>query len=201
MQRQQIKWIIFSFVLILSIIIAAELPIALIPNPNGGGTIVEIVTSIIEMIASLLIPIMLAVSILRYRLWDIDMVINRALVYGVLTALLFAIYFASVLLLQQIFRTLAGHSSDLAIILSTLATAALFNPLRERIQHAIDRRFYRRKYDAEKTLATFAARLRNEVDLDRLTADLMIVVSETMQPANISLWMLRKPQPVDKENE
>ena len=124
-----------------------------------------------------------------YRLYVIDVVINRALVYGSLTSMLAAVYFGGVTLLQEVFRSLTGQGSTLAVVTSTLLIAALFNPLRRRIQAFIDRRFYRRKYDARKILETFSAKLRDETDLDALNAELVRVVLETMQPEHVSLWL------------
>ena len=121
-------------------------------------------------------------------LYDIDIIINRTLVYGSLTALLVLVYAGSVVVLQQLFRSLTGQGSQLAVVASTLAIAALFNPLRQRIQGFIDRRFYRSKYDARKTLEAFSAKLRDETDLDRLGNDLVSVVGETLQPAHAGLW-------------
>jgi hypothetical protein len=137
----------------------------------------------------LLFPLSIAIGILRYQLFDIHVLINRTLVYGALTGVLALVYYSSVVLLQQAFRLLTGQSSDLAIVASTLAIAALFSPLRRRVQAFIDRRFYRRKYDTAQTLAAFSATLRDEVDLHRLTDSLLAVVEETMQPAHVSLWL------------
>jgi hypothetical protein len=128
---------------------------------------------------------------LRYRLYDIDVVINRALVYGSLTVMLLLVYFGGVATTQALFRGLTGQERlpQLAVVISTLAIAALFDPLRRRIQAFIDRRFYRRKYDARKTLEEFSARLREETNLDSLNAELISVVQDTMQPGHVSLWL------------
>jgi hypothetical protein len=139
------------------------------------------------------IPMAIAISIMRYQLFGIDVVIRRTLVYGILTAILAMIYFCSVALLQWMLRPLLGGDSDLVVVASTLVIASLAQPLRRRIQGAIDRRFYRRKYDAAKTLAAFGATFRDEVDLDKLSGDLLTAVHETVQPEHASLW-LRPPE-------
>jgi hypothetical protein len=141
----------------------------------------------------------IVVAVLRYRLYDIDLIINRTLVYSTLTAMLVALYFAAIVMLQRLFVLLTGQQSTLAVVASTLLIAALFNPLRRRIQSFIDRRFYRRKYDVRKTLEAFSIKLRNETDLEALNNDLVEVVSETMQPAHVSLWLRSDPPPRGSE--
>ena len=144
-----------------------------------------------------MLPVAVGVAILKYRLYDIDIIINRTLVYGSRTLMLALLYFGGVTATQAAFTALTGQEEQpqLAIVVSTLVIAALFNPLRHRIQSFIDRRFYRNKYDARKTLETFSAQLRNETDLEALGDDLVSVVRETMQPEHVSLW-LRPDTPV-----
>ena len=142
------------------------------------------------------IPIATGVAILKYRLYDIDRIINRTLVYGPPTAALVLVYFGSVVGLQALFRTLSGQESTLAVVASTLAIAALFGPLRRRVQDFVDRRFYRRKYDARKTLEAFSVKLRDETDLEALNDELVRVVREAMQPAHAGLWL--RPEAAQK---
>ncbi len=137
----------------------------------------------------LLVPFSISIAVLRSHLFDIDVLINRTLVYGSLTTVLVALYFGGIVLLQRLFVALTSEQSTLAVVASTLLIAALFNPLRRRIQSFIDRRFYRSKYDARKTLEDFSQQLRNETDLKALRGDLVGVVRETMQPAHVSLWL------------
>jgi hypothetical protein len=139
-------------------------------------------------VATVLFPLSFAIAIMRYRLWDIDVIINRTLVYGTLTGILLFLYLVSVLLLSNLFRAVTGQG-QFAVVLSTLAIAAIFTPLRRRVQATIDRQFYRRKYDAELALEAFGHMLRDEVDLDNLTEALLDVVQDTMEPAHITCWM------------
>jgi hypothetical protein len=129
------------------------------------------------------------VAVLKYRLYDIDVIINRTLVYGSLTAVLAATYEGVVVLLQHLFRVFTGQESQVAAVVTTLLIAAMFEPLRRLLQHTVDRRFYRSKYDARQTLEAFSATLRDETDLDALSNDLVGVVSETVKPAHVSLWL------------
>jgi hypothetical protein len=154
---------------------------------GAGETTFGIVGEHLVNLSAAAFPIATAIAILRYRLYDIDLVINRTLVYGALTALLALAYFAIVVALQNVIP--GAGDSELTVAGSTLAVAALFRPLRSRVQGFIDRRFYRRKFDAQETLESFSSRLREDVDLDHLSADLLRVVRDTMQPAHASLWL------------
>ncbi len=141
------------------------------------------------------VPVAIGFAVLKYRLYDIDLLINRALVYGSLTAMLAVVYVGSVVGLQATLRALTGQESTLAVVASTLVIAALFNPLRHRVQALVDRRFYRRKYDAAKILAAFSARLREETDLEALRDDVVGVARRTVQPEHASLWLHPDPEP------
>src|SRR5215208_3037624 len=187
-QRQQTKWVVFGLTLGVAGTFPSQLPVDL--SLVGGDTPLTLLFLKVGFALSLLlIPLTIGVAVLRSHLFDIDVVINRTLVYGSLTAALVALYFGGIVLLQRLFVALTSEQSTLAVVASTLLIAALFNPLRRRIQAFIDRRFYRNKYDAAKTLEAFSATLRNETDLDALRGDLVGVVRETMQPAHVSLWL------------
>jgi hypothetical protein len=151
------------------------------------------------VVALLAAPVFTYIAILRYNLYDIDILINRTLVYGSLTATLVALYFGGIVVLQRMFVLLTGQQSTLAVVASTLLIAALFTPLRQRIQSLIDRRFYRRKYDARKTLEAFSTKVKNETNLESLNNDLVDVVRETMQPAHVSVWLRPATAPKGKE--
>jgi hypothetical protein len=190
--REQIKWIAFAALLVAFGVSGAVVLGTFAPDAAGGthplwvGLVEDAIT-----LSFAGIPIAVGFAVLKYRLYNIDLIINRTLVYGSLTVLLALVYFAGVATTQAIFRALTSQEKQpqLAIVVSTLAIAALFTPLRRRIQGFIDRRFYRSKYDAARTLEAFSAKLREETDLDALSDDLVWVVRETMQPAHVSLWL------------
>ncbi len=190
-QRQQTKWVVFGIAVavagVLTIIFTLGAAVDLPPEQVGP----KMLSMLLMDAFALLIPLSIGIAVLRARLFDIDVVINRTLGYGSLTAILALVYFGGVAATQAIFRSLTGQEQQpqLAIVVSTLVIAALFNPLRLRNQSFIDRRFYRRKYDARKTLEAFSSRLRDETDLQALNDDLVGVVRETMQPSSVSLWL------------
>ena len=221
-ERQQFKWFLFAAVPLtvflslfeLSLIITnltydfltydflirmADIVSCRCPSQLAGPALNAV--QLVALLALLFVPIVTYIAILRHRLYDIDVVINRTLVYGTLTALLALVYFGGVTATQALFQTLTGQQEQpqLAIVISTLAIAALFNPLRHRNQAFIDRRFYRKKYDARKTLEAFSAKLRDETDLDAVSDDLVGIVRETMQPAHASLWLHPDPALKDKK--
>jgi hypothetical protein len=196
LQRQQTKWVVFGIVSALLGAIGFAIPLHSFPTFEHYGSLFSFVFETGITGSLLLIPLSIGVAILSRRLWDVDIIINRALVYGALTVSLALLYFGGIVVLQRVFVVLTGQTSTLAVVASTLVIAALFNRLRRRIRAFIDRRFYRRKYDAAKTLEAFSAKLRHETDLDALSDDLVGVVRETMQPSHISLWL--RPDPASR---
>jgi hypothetical protein len=195
-EQQQAKWVVFGLLVVFVAFMAWFIPqIILFGSLSQPGSLYDLIGHPLFTLASLAIPICVTVAILRYRLWDIDVIINKALVYGSLTLLLTALYAGLIVGLESLAGLILDQQANgpLALVISTLAIAALFQPARRRIQLVIDRRFYRRKYNADKTLAGFGAMIRNEVDLSRLCEQLIAVVDETMQSTHISLW-LRQPQ-------
>jgi hypothetical protein len=193
-ERLQMKWFVYvSVVFVGGSILTSVIGVA------TGLRWLEQFSFALSMVALVGLPIAVGIAILRYRLYDIDVVINRTLVYGLLTLLLALMYFGGIVLLQRVFVLLTGQQSTLAVVASTLLIAALFNPLRGRIQAFIDRAFYRRKYDARKTLEAFSARLRDETDLEALNSEVVGVVRETIQPAHVSVWL--RPETAPKSEQ
>jgi hypothetical protein len=184
-ERQQLKWFALAAVLIGALIFGHLLFVDLL--------IPEALLNLLDAASTSVLYVAVGIAILRYRLYDIDIIVNRTLVYGALTVMLVLVYVGSVVGLQYPLRALTGQESQLAIVASTLAIAALFNPLRRRVQAVVDRLFYRRKYDAAKTLEDFSAKLRDETNLDEVNSDLVRVVRNTMQPEHVTLW-LREPK-------
>jgi hypothetical protein len=210
-ERQQLKWFLFAAVpavVCLSVVVLQDMLHNLTSELLSGSTVQLLPWEVwdfiiyVTMFALLIVPVFTYIAILKYRLYDINVVINRTLVYGSLTLMLALIYFGGITTTQALFSALTAGQEEqpqLAIVVSTLVIAALFNPLRRRIQGFIDHRFYRSKYDARKTLDAFSAQLRDETDLDALSGDLVGVVRETMQPEHVSLWL--KPETAQKSKQ
>src|SRR6266704_359522 len=186
--RQQTKWIVLGVIVGLLVAFGPYLPAIFFSSLNHPGLYYLIVKPV-TILLLLFAPLSWAIAILRYRLWDIDILINRTLVYATLTGILALVYVGSILLLQNLLRGIIYQDNDVAMVISTLVIAVLFQPLRRLIQGIIDRRFYRSKYDVAKTLAAFSATLRYEVELNQLREQLVAVVQETMQPTHVSLWL------------
>jgi hypothetical protein len=194
-ERQQTRWVLFGFFIVaVGFVFYSLLPVVLpsIQEPTFARVLyLNFSETFFLVIPFCLVPLFMGIAILRYHLWNIDFIIQRTLVYGTLTTSLALVYIGSIVLFRYLLVPLTG-SSELAIVASTLAIAVLFIPVRRGIQATIDKRFYRRKYDAAKVLAAFATTARNETDLERLTAELLHVVDETMQPEHVALWL--RPQ-------
>ena len=190
-ERQQIKWFAYAVVLL-----ATSTVITYVLSEASSLRWLGWAAFLPAMVGDAGLPVAVSIAVSRYRLYEIDLLINRTLVYGSLTATLVAFYLVGIVVLQRIFVLLTGQESTLAVVASTLAIAALFNPLRRGLQRFVDRRFYRRKYDARRTLEAFSGKLREETDLEALNSELVGVVSETMQPEHVSLWL--RPNTVPK---
>ncbi|MBA3492489.1 MAG: hypothetical protein H0T55_10550 [Rubrobacteraceae bacterium] len=193
-ERQQVKWFTYAVA-----VLATSATLAYVVFESMGVVWLGWVSSAFAIVGVVGLPGAVGIAILRYHLYNIDLIINRTLVYGSLTAVLAGLYFGSIVVLQLLFRALTGEGSQFVVVASTLAIAALFNPLRRRIQGFIDRSFFRRKYDAVKTLEAFSATLRDDTNLDALSDDLVGVVRETMHPSHVSLWL--RPDPAPKGGE
>jgi hypothetical protein len=183
-EREQIKWLLYACAVFLVVYIGG-----FVSGLGGTASFGGYIWGVFFGLSVIALPAAIGIAIFKYRLYDIDVLVNRTIVYGSLTATLVVLYFGGIVLLQRIFVLVTGQQSTIAVVASTLLIAALFTPLKRRIQSFIDRRFYRRKYNARKTLETFSAALRDETNLDALSDDLVRVVRETMQPAHVSLWL------------
>jgi hypothetical protein len=192
----RMAWAVVAITALAIIVFSVQLPVDL--SLVGGDTPLALLLLHTGFaLTFLLIPLSISVAVLRSHLFDIDVLINRTLVYGLLATVLIGLYFGAIVVLQRLFVATTGEKSTLAVVASTLAIAALFSPLRWRIQSLIDRGFYRKKYDARKTLESFSAKLRDETDLDALSDDLLGAVRETMQPDHVTLWL--RPDAVSKD--
>jgi hypothetical protein len=198
MQRQQTKWVVFGIAVLVTVSVSGSVLELIFPVLASPGSLYSLAFNVVGPFLVLLIPLSFGFAILRYRLWDIDLIIRRTLLYSTLTVVLAVIYEVSVFMLQSLLSGLALiRGNQLAIVASTLLIGFLFKPLHDRTRALIDRRFYRRKYDAARTIAAFSATVRDEVDLNQLCTQLVAVVEETMQPAHVSLWLrspLRQPE-------
>jgi hypothetical protein len=193
-EREQIKWLLYACAVFLAVFVGGT-----VSGLGGTAGLGGYIWGIFFGLSVIALPAAIGIAILRYRLYDIDILINRTLVYGSLTVALVALYFGGVAALQRVFVASTGQQSTLAVVASTLGIAALFNPLRRRVQGFVDRRFYRRKYDAAKVLAAFNTRLRNETNLDALSSDLVGVASRTVQPEHVSVWL--RPEAAHRDGQ
>jgi hypothetical protein len=185
LERLQLRWLLAG--------VMAQFGVLFLST--GLAEVLNVEATLVGSLYTVIIPIAIGIAILRHKLYDIDIIIRRTLIYSALTTILAMIYFGAIILTQQLFRAATGETPDIAIVVSTLLIAALFSPIRRRVQDVIDRRLYRRKYDVEKTLAQFQHNLRDEVDMETLKSNLVGVVNDTMQPDKIALWI---PDPVQK---
>lgn len=196
LQRQQTKWLIYGLAFIVLITVVEQLlGVFILPDASADpATSVSLeLSGTVTGLAFVLLPVSIGIAILRYRLWDIDVLIRRTLTYAILSAFLVLIYFGSIVALQRLFSLVTGgEQNEIVTVVSTLGIAALFIPLRNRIQQVIDQRFYRKKYDTQKVLADFAETVRDETDLEKLSARLIEVVQETMQPKSVSVWLAKE---------
>jgi hypothetical protein len=199
-QQQQTKWFVFGLSVVFFLVLIQGILQTVASGSSSANSWYQLFNGPFYLVLWTILLLGVSIPILRYRLWEIDLLINRTLVYGTLTVTLALIYIGLVIGLGSLMHLFTGQlgESPVVIVISTLAIAALFQPLRRRLQASIDRRFYRRKYDAAKTLAAFSATLRDEVDLEQLRTDLLAVVTETMQPSHVSLW-LRPTAPDSKQ--
>ena len=188
-ERQQTKWVVLGFAAFAGSALIGFILTSLLPKDSA---VFALYNGFYFDLVALFLPLSIAFSVLRYRLWEVDLLIRRTLQYSLVTGVLALVFFGSVTILQSIFSAISGEQSSLAIALSTLAIAALFNPLRKRVQEFIDQRFYRRKYNAEQALAEFAATVRNETDLIKMTERLTGTVQESMNPQQVSLWIKKQ---------
>ncbi len=199
LEKQQVKWVMLAllFYILVFIIMLLLINVVRIADPSASTPRTALIASLflltIGNLSYIALPVSMVLAMLRYRLWDVDIILRRTLIYAALTGTLALVFLGTVTLLQAIFSTVSGQQSAIATVISTLLIAALFSPLRRRIQNDIDRRFFRQKYNAEQAIERFATAARQQTDLDQLTAELLAVVSESMQPVTVSLWL--KPQP------
>jgi hypothetical protein len=190
LERLQMRWFIFSIAIFVAVQLIGQQVVAPLFSEVGPERLMfRLVNHSLGNVIFTLIPISIGIALFRYRLWELDIIIRRTLIYSTITALLAGVFFGGVVLLQNLFLSIVGQQSPLAVVVSTLVTFVLFAPLRRRVQNFVDRRFYRQKYDAQKTLEAFAVTMRDEVDMETLKAQLISVVNDTMQPASISLWV------------
>jgi hypothetical protein len=205
LERQQTRWALLGFLLMAAGIMATAGFFATAGDvdllSSEKWVVYELIQSVGYRLSALMIPVFIGIAILRSRLWDIDVLIRRTLIYTILTAILGLIYLGAVTILQALFTSASGQSSPLSLVLSTLAIAALSNPLRRRIQEFIDRRFYRAKYNAELALASFAQAARSETDLEELTSQVIRMVQNTVQPEQVSLWLRTGSGSIRRPNE